>query len=79
MAVATLSSKSQIVVPSDVRERLGLKPGDQIAVEIEGDHAVLRKLPRSPLDELRRLIDPKIYRGAAVDLEKCREVWRLFS
>ena len=32
MAVTTLSSKFQVVIPKDVRERLGLKAGQQLQV-----------------------------------------------
>ena len=52
MSTARLSSKSQIVVPAEVRRKLGLKPGDEVIVEVEGDHAVLRKAEASPLEAL---------------------------
>jgi antitoxin PrlF len=32
---ATLTSKGQVTVPAGVRERLGMKPGDQLRFEIE--------------------------------------------
>ncbi|UUP17256.1 MULTISPECIES: AbrB/MazE/SpoVT family DNA-binding domain-containing protein [Nitratireductor] len=36
----TLTSKGQITLPKDVRERLALKPGDTIAWTIVDDHLV---------------------------------------
>ena len=30
MSTATLSSKSQVVLPAEVRRRLGLRPGDRL-------------------------------------------------
>ena len=49
MQVASkLTSKSQTTIPREVRERLGLRPGDTIVYEIEGDTVRLRKL--APLD-----------------------------
>lgn len=42
MSIATLSSKNQITVPKAVRERLGLKWGKKVAIEIEADRAILK-------------------------------------
>jgi AbrB family looped-hinge helix DNA binding protein len=47
MNVATLSSKNQVTLPSDLRQALGLKPGDWVAFAMEGRHAVLRIVPRA--------------------------------
>jgi AbrB family looped-hinge helix DNA binding protein len=46
VAVAKLSSKHQITLPVDVVRRLGLEPGDRLAVGIEEDRIVLRPRPR---------------------------------
>jgi AbrB family looped-hinge helix DNA binding protein len=75
MSTATLSSKSQIVVPADVRASLGLAPGDQLSIVVEGDHAVLRKQPVSALDALSALIDPTRLAGAMADVEASRDEW----
>jgi len=40
--VATLTSKSQITIPAEVRRRLGIGPGDRVVLEVEGTTAVLR-------------------------------------
>ena len=47
MNVATLSSKNQVTLPTDLRQALGLKPGDWVAFAMEGRHAVLRIVPRA--------------------------------
>ena len=39
-----LSSKGQVTIPVEVRERLGLEPGDVVAYEIEGERAILRRV-----------------------------------
>ena len=72
MSIATLSSKSQIVVPADVRASLGLQPGDQLSIVVEGDHAVLRKQAGSALDAL---VDPARLAGAIEELERNRNEW----
>ena len=75
MATATRSSKSQIVVPAEVRASLGLAPGDQISIVVEGDHAVLRKQQGSALDTLTGLIDPARLSGAMAEIERSRDEW----
>ena len=45
MPYATLTSKGQLTVPKDVRERLGLSPGDRVAIELDGENrATMRRL-----------------------------------
>ena len=48
-----MSSKNQIVVPKAAREALGLKPGDRLAVSVEGDTVIMEKLPPDLKDRLR--------------------------
>lgn len=42
MAVTSLSTKGQIVIPKRIREALGLRPGTKIIVELEDGKVVLR-------------------------------------
>ena len=44
VAVTSMSSKGQVVIPLDVRTRLGLKEGEKFAVLGEGDTVVLKKI-----------------------------------
>ncbi len=41
-----MTSKGQVTVPKEVRQRLGLRQGMRVAFVVEGDHAVLR--PATP-------------------------------
>ena len=52
MPTATLSAKSQLVLPAEIRRKLQIRPGDRLLVELEGDHAVIRKAPRSDVEAL---------------------------
>lgn len=68
VATTRMSSKGQVVIPEDVRRRLGLKAGTQFVV-VAGDDAVVLKpvmeLDMSQFDEL--LADARIQaRRAAV-------------
>ena len=52
MTITNMSTKGQIVVPKEIRDRAGLNPGDKIEVSLEGQIVQLRKrgLPeRQPL------------------------------
>jgi len=42
--VVKISSKGQVVIPKEVREKLGLRAGDYLLVELEGDEVKLRKV-----------------------------------
>jgi AbrB family looped-hinge helix DNA binding protein len=44
LATTRLSSKGQVVIPEDVRQRLGLKAGDQFIVVAEGDVVILKTI-----------------------------------
>lgn len=51
----TLSSKSQIVVPREAREKLGVGPGDELLVLCKEDRVVLIPRPASFKDRLAGL------------------------
>ncbi len=44
MIMGRITAKSQTTIPRAVRLALGLKPGDNIAYDIEGDIARLRRV-----------------------------------
>lgn len=47
MKTITISSKNQVVIPSSVRNRLGVKSGDKLVVKsITDEEVVLKKEPR---------------------------------
>lgn len=44
----TLSSKGQIVIPKEVREKIGLKPGDKIRLQVEDKKIILHFSAKPP-------------------------------
>ena len=58
-----MSSKNQIVVPKAAREALGLKPGDRLAVSLDGDTVHMEKLPPDWEDRLRGSLGDLTTRG----------------
>ena len=45
-AVSTISSKNQITLPVHLLRQMGVKPGDRLAVALEGGRLVLRARPK---------------------------------
>ena len=43
-AIARVSRRYQVVIPREIRKALGIKEGDKILFEIEGDEIRIRKL-----------------------------------
>jgi AbrB family looped-hinge helix DNA binding protein len=39
---ATISSKGQLVIPSELRQSMGIVPGTRVAIRLEGDELILR-------------------------------------
>ena len=70
-AQITLSSKGQIVIPKDIRDALGLKAGEKLAVSLRGGKIVME--PPEPhgeritYEEFRRRV-PK-YEGPPATIE----------
>lgn len=44
MYLSRLSSKGQVTIPKEVRETIGLKPGDMIAYEVENGVVTLTRV-----------------------------------
>jgi AbrB family looped-hinge helix DNA binding protein len=53
MLLSKLTAKAQTTIPREVRERLGLRPGDVIVYEVEDRAVRLRKLPAIDAGYLR--------------------------
>ncbi|HET9251529.1 MAG TPA: AbrB/MazE/SpoVT family DNA-binding domain-containing protein [Candidatus Eisenbacteria bacterium] len=51
MAAVTVSPKFQVVIPKEVREKLGLSPGQRIQVVVYGDRIEL--IPVKPVKRMR--------------------------
>jgi AbrB family looped-hinge helix DNA binding protein len=54
MASVTVSSKYQMVIPKEARERFGIKPGQKLEVIIKG--GVMHVVPVRELEELQGFI-----------------------
>jgi antitoxin PrlF len=52
MAIATLTSKGQTTVPRDIRERLGLEPGDELHFTLLPNGTVVMRAKKRSLAAL---------------------------
>jgi len=51
MGTTTISSKYQVVIPKDVREKLHLKSGQKMTVVVKG--GVVYLIPEKPMDSFK--------------------------
>lgn len=72
-----LSSKNQIVIPAEAREKLGLEPGDTLLVEIRDHSIVLFKEPTDYVAHMRGL-HKEIWEGIDVQeyIDGERGAWK---
>lgn len=52
-----LSSRGQVVIPEEIRNRLGLEPGDQFVVVGEGNVVILKTVEPPNAEKLKALMD----------------------
>jgi AbrB family looped-hinge helix DNA binding protein len=55
-ATTTLSSRGQVVIPEEIRSRLGLSAGTRFVVIAEGDTVIFKVLQPPALGEFRTLL-----------------------
>jgi AbrB family looped-hinge helix DNA binding protein len=66
---STISSKGQITVPKDVRDRLGLRPGTIVEFELTEKGVLLRKGHKGtrPVDRVRGILDRRTRTDDLID------------
>ena len=55
-ATTTLSSKGQVVIPEEIRSRLGLRTGAQFVVVADRDVVILKRLEPPAMSEFSALV-----------------------
>jgi AbrB family looped-hinge helix DNA binding protein len=56
MATTRMSSKGQVVIPEEIRDRLALEPGTQFVVIGEGDAVILKVIQAPAMAEFNDLV-----------------------
>ena len=67
ISTTKMSTKGQIVIPKRLREKLGLQPGDPLAMAVDGERLVLRKIT---LDDLLQESTQNYRAGKTLSHEK---------
>ncbi|MGA2181658.1 MAG: AbrB/MazE/SpoVT family DNA-binding domain-containing protein [Bryobacteraceae bacterium] len=60
-----ITSKGQVTIPQEIRNRLGLLPHTKVAFELAGDHARIRKAGREAGESARGRLAIEALRGTA--------------
>jgi len=60
-----ITSKGQVTIPQEVRDRLGLLPHTEVEFEVRGDHAQIRKARRGEGSGARGQKALRALRGSA--------------
>lgn len=74
MPLAKLSSKSQIVLPAQIRRKLNIKPGDKLEISTEDNVIMIRKSPQSAVAALDAC-SSDIWHDYEKELDKERDQW----
>ena len=67
MPIATITSKGQVTIPKDVRERLHLKAGDQVDFEVAQDGVVRMTAVDCDIRQLRGILRKRGRRAVSLE------------
>lgn len=65
-ATLSLGRQGRLVIPADIREALGLSPGDRINIRLDGPRIVMER-PADAIEEIRALGREKTPNRSFVD------------
>ena len=76
MTRVKVNSRNQIVIPAETREKLGIKPGDELLLDVAAGAIILVPDPASHTDTLGGL-GKEIWAGVDTDewLQRERDSW----
>ena len=72
MNVGKMSKKGQIVIPKEIREKFGIKPGDAVIFSIQGNKVIIEKI-QEKMSEI--LINSKPIEKSLAFQKKLRNEW----
>ena len=72
-----ITSKGQVTIPQEIRNRLGLLPHTKVEFELAGDHARIRKAKGEPGESVRGRLAVEGLRGSATTRMSTDEIMAL--
>jgi len=57
MSTVKTHPKGQIIIPKEIRNKLGIKPGKVLSITLVKDHAEIRPLPDDPIEFLTGVLE----------------------
>lgn len=76
MPIVKTSSKGQIVIPIEIRKKLGIKPGQRVNLTVVDDKVFITPMPEDPIKALRGILKGKPSMAQALVEERKQEVKR---
>jgi AbrB family looped-hinge helix DNA binding protein len=74
MITSRVTSRGRVTIPKEIRERLGLKPGDRVVfVQRRGEIALQARMPM--LHDMRGSVKPPKHLRISAQSAKGRERW----
>jgi AbrB family looped-hinge helix DNA binding protein len=70
IATTKMSSKGQVVIPEEIRNRLNLNSGTKFIVLGEGDSVILKSITPPKISDFRRMMDEAQAQARKVGLKK---------
>jgi len=70
MPTATVTSKGQITIPRQVRQALGLRPGDRVAFRVREDGTVSVEPETVDVLTLRGRLKPRVHGVSVADMDR---------
>ena len=74
-AVVTLSTKGQLVIPSEMRARLEIRPGTRISLSLEGGRIILQPVSDQLVDETQGIFKGGPSMADELQKERRSESW----
>lgn len=72
MYIGKMSKKGQIVIPKEIRDKFGIKPGDDVIFRIQGNKVIIEKIQKKISEILK---NSKPVEESLVFQKKLRDEW----